>query len=182
VRADAARRDQPRDASGERRGGLVARGLDLGELAAHLLEAFQVAADLGREVAREGPPVAGGEPVEALGGARAQRLEVVDPPSAHRPLTRLTCRTRSATGAARSRVGRRASSASGVGTRTTAHTRRSPRARAIIARSSASASIRSVSARRARRSTAIEAGSITRFSTPLATRRRCSRKPSRPAS
>ena len=32
------------------------------------------------------------------------------------------------------------------------------------------------------RFTATEAGSITRFSMPLATRRRCSQKPSRPAS
>jgi hypothetical protein len=49
-------------------------------------------------------------------------------------------------------------------------------------RTSFSPSIASVLARRCRRSTAIEAGSTTWLSIPLASSRRCTQKPSRPAS
>src|SRR4051794_14833099 len=98
------------------------------------------------------------------------------------PLIRLVCRTRSLSSVPRSRVRRRRSSSSGLGGRTIEQTHRSPRAQAISARTSFSPSIASVLARRCRRSTAIEAGSTTWLSTPLAPSRRCTQKPSRPAS
>ena len=63
-----------------------------------------------------------------------------------------------------------------------AHTCRSPRAQAINVRSIASASIRSVLARRLRRLTAIEDGSTTWLRIPCAASRRWTQNPSRPAS
>ena len=59
---------------------------------------------------------------------------------------------------------------------------RSPRDQAIKARSSACASSRSVLARRARRSTCSEVGSMTWLAIPSASSTRCSQNPSRPAS
>jgi hypothetical protein len=67
---------------------------------------------------------------------------------------------------------RRASSAVRVGGRTIEQTCRSPRAHAISVRSIASASIRSVLARRLRRFTAIEDGSTTWLRIPRASSRR----------
>src|SRR5919199_1872968 len=98
------------------------------------------------------------------------------------PLIRFVCWVRSLRSVARSRVRRRRSSSSGLGGRTIEQTRRSPRAQAMRVRRSISPSIASVLARRCRRLTAIEAGSTTWLSIPLASSRRCSQKPSSPAS
>src|SRR3954447_17678763 len=89
---------------------------------------------------------------------------------------------RSLSSVPRSRVSRRRSSSSGLGGRTLEQTRRSPRAQPISVGASFSPWIASFLARRGRRSTAIEAGSTTWLSIPLASSRRCSQKPSRPAS
>ena len=97
-------------------------------------------------------------------------------------MIRLTCLIRSLTRALRSRTTRRLSSSSGVGTRSIAQTRGSPRLWASKALTSVSPSIRSVFARRRRRETAIEAGSTTWLSIPLSSRTRWIQKPSRPAS
>ena len=101
---------------------------------------------------------------------------------ANNPLIRFTCRVRSITSASRSRVNRRSSSSVGLGGRTIEQARRPPRAHSISVSSSFSTSIRSVFARRLRRFTAIEAASTTWLSTPFASRKRCTQKPSRPAS
>src|SRR3954469_21221312 len=99
-----------------------------------------------------------------------------------RPLIRFVCWMRSLSSVARSRVRRRRSSSSGLGGRTIEHTRRSPRAQAMRVRRSISPSIVSVLARRCRRLTAIEAGSATWLEVPFRSSRRCSQKPSSPAS
>ena len=94
---------------------------------------------------------------------------------------RLECWIRSFTSASRSRDRRRWSSSSGLGGRTIEHTRRSPRPG--HQRAQQRVDIEGVGlAPSFRRSTAIEAGSTTRLSMPLASSRRCSQNPSRPAS
>src|SRR5260221_12880404 len=70
------------------------------------------------------------------------------PWTAHRPLMRLTCWTRSLIRRSRSRCSRRSSSSVTLGTRTTLHTFGSPRRYAISERSNRSVSIRSVFTRR----------------------------------
>ena len=94
------------------------------------------------------------------------------------PLIRLTCSTRSAVRVLRSRQIRRRSSSCGVGARTMAHTRGSPRLYASNARTRASPSILSVFARRRRRDVAIEAGSTTWLSKPSSCSKRWIQKPS----
>jgi hypothetical protein len=91
---------------------------------------------------------------------------------------RLVCAVCSLTSRSRSRLARRASSCSTLGTRTIRTTRGSPRKCAISVRSKSSPSIRSVFARRARCSTAMLAGSNTRFVIPAAVNSRCSQNPS----
>ena len=98
------------------------------------------------------------------------------------PLIRLTCSTRSAVSILRSRQIRRRSSSCGVGARTMAHTRGSPRLYASNARTKASPSILSVFARRRRRDVAIEAASTTWLSIPSSWSKRWIQNPSRPAS
>src|ERR1700720_3775367 len=75
---------------------------------------------------------------------------------------------RSRSSVARSRGTRRQSSSLGLGGTVMAQTRGSPRCQAISVRRSVSPSIVSVLARRWRRGTAIDAGSTTWLSTPLA--------------
>src|SRR3984893_12608892 len=89
---------------------------------------------------------------------------------------------RSRSSVARSRKTRRQSSSLGLGGTVMAQTRGSPRCQAISVRSSVSPSIASVLARRWRRGTAIEAGSTTWLSTPLASSKRWIQKPSSPTS
>src|SRR6202030_2907096 len=83
---------------------------------------------------------------------------------------------------ARSRETRRQSSSLGLGGTVMAQTRGSPRCQSISVRSSVSPSIASVLARRWRRGTAIDAGSTTWLSTPLASSKRWIQKPSSPTS
>ena len=84
--------------------------------------------------------------------------------------------------ASRSRCNCRSSSAVTLGTRTSRHPRGSPAVAWISWMTKATASRRSVFARRARRSTAMLDGSTTTLLTPAAVNARCNQNPSRPAS
>ena len=160
----------------------VAHGLDLGQVPQHELEAVELPADLRREPARQRAAVPGHEPGQTFAAIRPERLVVVDPlrraqaldPVAE-PQALLEQRPSLAAEAALVLVLRR-------GRSTMEQTCRSPRDQAIKARSSACASSRSVFARRARRSTCSEVGSMTWLAIPSASSTRCSQNPSRPAS
>ena len=104
------------------------------------------------------------------------------PRRARPALIRFTMRVRSPTRPSRSRLGRRASSSSRVGTAAMPQWPGSPRSQPRKARLSSSVSSRSVLARRCSRETATLVGWITCASMPRARSQRASQKPSRPAS
>ena len=122
-------------AHSKRRVPLGLHGLDLRE---QHFEAIELPADLRLQMIRQRATIACLQHVEPLATIAIRRLVAGYALAKQRkPLIQLTCSTRSAVSALRSRQRRRRSSSSGVSALTIAHTRGSPRLCASSARNSA---------------------------------------------